>query len=295
MQAVISLIAASGMRIGEALALDRGDVDLDGAVLTVIGKNDQTRMVPVHPTTAAMLAAYAARRDHLCPETICPSFFLTTHRPSGAAKRDAAHLRENAGTGRNPDTARAAPAQNPRSAAHVRGYQFDPLVPGRRRRCDAHLPVLSTYLGHASPEATYWYLQAAPQLLALAAQRLEDTQPRAPRPAHHARGDGIMTALPPLLQAFFTERLMTQYGASPHTIASYRDTFKLLLGLHSPADRQAPRPGWTWPTWTPPRSVASCNTWRPSAATASPPATPDWRRSTHCSATPAFRHRNTQT
>lgn len=40
-----------------------------------------------------------------------------------------------------------------------------------------------------------------------------------------------MTALPPLLQAFFTDRLMTQYGASPHTVASYRDTFKLLLGF----------------------------------------------------------------
>ena len=40
-----------------------------------------------------------------------------------------------------------------------------------------------------------------------------------------------MTALAPLLQAFFTDRLMTQYGASPHTITSYRDTFKLLLGF----------------------------------------------------------------
>jgi integrase/recombinase XerD len=38
-----------------------------------------------------------------------------------------------------------------------------------------------------------------------------------------------VTALAPLLQAFFTDRLMTQYGASPHTVASYRDTFKLLL------------------------------------------------------------------
>jgi integrase/recombinase XerD len=37
----------------------------------------------------------------------------------------------------------------------------------------SQLPVLSTFLGHASPEATYWYLQAAPQLLALAAQRLD--------------------------------------------------------------------------------------------------------------------------
>src|SRR5664279_5246017 len=50
----------------------------------------------------------------------------------------------------------------------IRWYQDGVDVP-------AHLPVLSTYLGHASPEATYWYLQAAPQLLALAAQRLEDS------------------------------------------------------------------------------------------------------------------------
>ena len=39
-----------------------------------------------------------------------------------------------------------------------------------------------------------------------------------------------MTALAPILEAFFTDRLMTQRGASPHTIASYRDTFTLLLG-----------------------------------------------------------------
>lgn len=43
-----------------------------------------------------------------------------------------------------------------------------------------------------------------------------------------------MTALAPILEAFFTDRLMTQQGASPHTIASYRDTFTLLLGyLHT--------------------------------------------------------------
>jgi hypothetical protein len=36
-----------------------------------------------------------------------------------------------------------------------------------------HLPLLSTWLGHVSPTSTYWYLQAAPELLALAADRLE--------------------------------------------------------------------------------------------------------------------------
>jgi hypothetical protein len=77
-QALISLIAASGLRLGEALALNRGDVDLHDAVLRVTGKNDQTRLVPLHATTAAMLAGYATRRDQLCPAAVSPSFFVTT-------------------------------------------------------------------------------------------------------------------------------------------------------------------------------------------------------------------------
>jgi len=77
-QALIRLIAASGLRLGEALALDRGDVDPDAGVLTVTGKNDQTRLVPVHSTTVVMLAAYAARRDRLCPAAASPGFFLTS-------------------------------------------------------------------------------------------------------------------------------------------------------------------------------------------------------------------------
>ena len=60
LQALISLIAATGLRVGEALALDRGDAGPDAAMLTVTGKNDQTRLVPLHPTTASMLAGYAA-------------------------------------------------------------------------------------------------------------------------------------------------------------------------------------------------------------------------------------------
>jgi integrase/recombinase XerD len=78
LQALISLIAATGLRVGEALALDRGDdAGPDSAVLTVTGKNDQTRLVPLHPTTARMLAGYAARRDRLCPHPASPALFIT--------------------------------------------------------------------------------------------------------------------------------------------------------------------------------------------------------------------------
>ena len=78
LQALISLIAATGLRVGEALALDRGDADLDAGLLTVTGKNDQTRLVPLHPTTASMLASYAARRDRLCPHPASPALFITS-------------------------------------------------------------------------------------------------------------------------------------------------------------------------------------------------------------------------
>jgi len=177
MQAVISLIAASGMRIGEVLALDRGDVDLDSAVLTVIGKNDQTRMVPVHSTTAAMLAAYAARRDHLCPKTICPSFFLTRtgHRAQQSGMQ---HTFAKVLVLAEIPT----PPRRRRPRIHDLRHTFavTSLIRWYQDGVDVatQLPVLSTYLGHSSTEATYWYLQAAPQLLTLAAQRLEDSNLR---------------------------------------------------------------------------------------------------------------------
>ena len=76
MQTLISLLAASGLRVGEALALDRSDVDEHAAGVTVTGKNDQTRLVPLHPTTEQMLAGYAARRDRLCHTPLSPGFFV---------------------------------------------------------------------------------------------------------------------------------------------------------------------------------------------------------------------------
>lgn len=77
MRALISLIAATGLRLGEALALDR-DTDAATGTLTVTGKNDQVRLVPVHQTTVSMLTAYARRRDQLCPRPASPAFFITS-------------------------------------------------------------------------------------------------------------------------------------------------------------------------------------------------------------------------
>ena len=76
-QALISLIAASGLRLGEAVGLDRDHVGLQAAMLTVNGKNGQQRLVPLHATTVTMLTGYAARRDRLCPAASSPAFFIT--------------------------------------------------------------------------------------------------------------------------------------------------------------------------------------------------------------------------
>jgi integrase/recombinase XerD len=78
-QAAISLLAASGLRIGEALALDRGDLDAGEGVLTVRDtKFGKTRLVPLHPGTAGALTRYGSLRDGHHPRPASPALFLST-------------------------------------------------------------------------------------------------------------------------------------------------------------------------------------------------------------------------
>ena len=72
---LFGLIAVTGMRLSEAIGLQRGDVDLDEGVLTVRQtKFGKSRLVPLHPTTRAALRSYAKRRDaHLGSRCSAPS------------------------------------------------------------------------------------------------------------------------------------------------------------------------------------------------------------------------------
>lgn len=175
----IGLLACTGLRFSEAAGLDRGDVDIAAACLLVrCGKNGRSRYVPIHTTAVAALATYAARRDRLCPKPASTAFFVSAR--GGRLADSSAHgvfagLRRQAGLdtrghGRRPRL------HDLRHAFVVRTmldwYRDDDVdVQGR-------LPLLSTYLGHVDPKATYWYQQAAPELLALAARRLEIGQGR---------------------------------------------------------------------------------------------------------------------
>jgi integrase/recombinase XerD len=170
---LIGLLAATGMRGGEAIALDLDDVDWAHRLLVVRnGKFGKSREVALHDSTLAALERYLERRRRLCPRPRTPALLL-----SGRGTR-VCHCNLS---GTFHQLTRAVGLQ-PRSAScrprlHDLRHTFAirTLLDWYREGVDveARMPLLSTYLGHAKPAATYWYLSAAPELLALAGQRLE--------------------------------------------------------------------------------------------------------------------------
>jgi integrase len=171
---VISLLAASGCRIGEAINLARNDMDLDAGVLTVVnGKYGASRYVPLHPSTTQMLRRYATRRDRLCPMPATDRFFISsagTPLIASLLQQSFARLLVLAQISTPPDRRRPRihDLRHTFAVAILRNWYRDGVDVQTR------LPLLSTMLGHLAPAATYWYLTATPQLLALAAQRLSD-------------------------------------------------------------------------------------------------------------------------
>jgi integrase len=173
-QAVISLLATTGMRIGEAIALTRADTDLDAGIITVVhGKHGASRHVPLHPTLTRMLRRYAGRRDRLCPAPRADRFFLTragTPLSPGQLQDAFARLLVHAGitvpAGQRPP--RIHDLRHTFAVMTIRDWYRD------GQDVQARLPLLSTMLGHIAPAHTYWYLTATRDLLALAAQRLHD-------------------------------------------------------------------------------------------------------------------------
>lgn len=180
MATFLGLLAATGLRPGEARRLDRDDVDLTAGLLVVRNsKAGKSRIVPLHPTTVAALARYARRRDRLCPHPAEAAFLLWTdgqRLTTTAVTTTFRRLRVQVGITVPPG--RRAP--RPHDLRHtfavdtIAGWHADGVDVQRR------LPVLSTYLGHLNPANTYWYCQAVPQLMGVVADRVEAS--RAVRP-----------------------------------------------------------------------------------------------------------------
>ena len=179
-ETLVGLLAVTGLRIGEAIRLDRADVSLVDGLLTIReSKFGKTRQVPIHPSTVENLRSYLRRRSTLSPAPSEPALFV--HPAGNRINYEAVQGMFRSLVQRNGLTPRS---ERRRPTIHGLRHTFavNTLVGWYRDGVDiqARLPVLSTWLGHADPKWTYWYLSATPELLTLAAQRLEDSLGRLP-------------------------------------------------------------------------------------------------------------------
>lgn len=173
LRTLILLLSVTGMRIGEAIRLDVEDFDPGNGILVVRNtKFGKTREVPLHQTTATALSSYLSRENQPKRRTGTRALFLSTvgtRLDYNRMQQTFRHLVEAAGL--KPRSASCRPRLHDlRHTFAVEtildGYR-DGNEPGNR------IALLSTYLGHVDPASTYWYLSAAPELLALASARLE--------------------------------------------------------------------------------------------------------------------------
>lgn len=166
---LIGLLATTGLRVGEAIRANRRD--LTQGVLTVADtKFGKTRLVPLHPTTVAVLEDYARLRDEILGQVPTDALFVSLAGTRLIYKNVAFVFHRLVGKARIlPRSSRCRPRLH--DLRHT--FAVSTMLDAYRhdRNAAEVLPVLSTYLGHASPGSTYWYLQADPHLLAAAAER----------------------------------------------------------------------------------------------------------------------------
>lgn len=165
---VIGLLASTGLRSGEALRLDRADVDLASGILQIRKtKFRKDRLVPVHATTLSALRAYVRDRDLAFPASTSSAFFLST-RGVRLSRTGLYYGFEQACelAGVNSGQCKAL---RPHDLRHR--FAVTRLAHWHRQKVDVQsmLPLLATYLGHARYSDTAYYITATPELLGLAA------------------------------------------------------------------------------------------------------------------------------
>lgn len=165
-ETLFGLLAATGMRIGEAIRLDREDVDWNLQLVVVRkSKFGKSREVVLHPSVMSALQRFARVRDTHHPRPRSSRFFLSL----AGTPLIHTHVHETfRGLVRTAGVRRGRPHHLRHSFAvrtllrwHHEGVDVD-----------SRMPRLSTYLGHSEPASTYWYLTASPELMAIACSRL---------------------------------------------------------------------------------------------------------------------------
>jgi integrase/recombinase XerD len=170
---LIGLLLSCGLRIGEAIKLRLADIDLVAEPprlhieQTKFGKS---RIVPMHPSTAVALHAYAKNRARLGYDGFCTQFFvsekraplnLTTVEKTFLSLARQAELRGPAGE----SSPKLGDLRHTFMVERLRQWYQDGIDVRSR------LPELSVYVGHTRLEHTYWYLSSTPELLGIAAER----------------------------------------------------------------------------------------------------------------------------
>lgn len=173
---VFGLLVVTGMRISEPIGPDRKDVDLIHGILTVYQtKFGKSRLVSIHPSTQKALQKYESLRGRIFPKPETESFFISeqgSRLTYWTVCSTFVKLSRQIGL-RGPHD-----SYGPRLHDFRHSFATRTLLAWYRKgmNIDRHMPELSTYLGHARVSDTYWYLSAVPELMQLAAMRLEQTQ-----------------------------------------------------------------------------------------------------------------------
>ena len=170
---LFGLIAATGLRISEALGLDDRDVDAQDATLAIRqSKNGKNRVIPVTRCVVAKLQAYQHFRDHVVTHTGSDALFR-----SAAGKRTGMYAAfwSFAKVGQAMGLREPSPAKGRGPRIHDLRHTFASrtILDWFRQglNVDAEMYKLSAYLGHKNPAGTWWYIEAVPELLTLASER----------------------------------------------------------------------------------------------------------------------------
>lgn len=173
---LFGLLAVTGMRVSESLGLDREDVDLEAGIITIIRtKFGKSRLVFVHTSTCEVLTDYADMRDHIHPTPRTPGFFVSeqgTRITEWMARYTFAKVSRQIGLREPVEGNRHG--HGPRLHDMRHRFAARTLINWYRAGVDVEceMPKLSAYLGHVHVSDTYWYLEAVPELLQLATDRL---------------------------------------------------------------------------------------------------------------------------
>lgn len=174
LETIVGLLAATGLRPGEAFVLRRADVDLQTGMLIIReSKFGKSRQVPIHSSTVLALKRYARRRDVILHGVDDSHFFLSDRGAAlaaGTVRRWFCKISRNCGLREKLPGHRCGRGPRLQDLRHT--FATKRLVEWYRagENVAIQLPKLATYLGHSSVACTYWYIQAVPELLALATE-----------------------------------------------------------------------------------------------------------------------------